>query len=300
VSWHWKRISVACAAALAVLAAPGSASVSPAAASALAGLNRLDQRVATIGHRLAVAGTDLCGARQWLPGFSLHHLSQYSGDLRTAAAGTFLIPDAAQVLTVAAGGPARAAGLQPGDALLEADGVPLIVPAGLGHTPEALIETVWQRLDAAFADGRARLMIRRGERRLTFAITAAQGCASRFELLPSSRLNARATGTHVLVTTGIMALVQDEAELAAVLAHELAHNILQHHVPANQRRPERDREIEADRLSVRLMDRAGFDPQAAVTFWNRFRPRRGLFSRSHPHWRQRVAILEQEIASLER
>jgi predicted Zn-dependent protease len=284
---------------MAVLATAGGASASPAASRALAGLNLLDQRVATIGHRLAVAGTELCDRRQWLPGFSLHHLSQYSGDLRTAAAATFLMADAAQVLTVAAGGPAQAAGLQPGDALLEADGVPLVVPGGLGHTPEAVVEAIWLRLGAAFADGSARLTVLRAKQRLTRDVAATQGCASRFGLLPSSRLNARANGTHVLVTTGIMGLVQNDAELAAVLSHELAHNILQHHAPANQRRAERDREVEADRLSIHLMGRAGFDPQAAVTFWNRFRPRRGLFSRSHPHWRQRVEILQQEIASLE-
>jgi predicted Zn-dependent protease len=97
-----------------------------------------------------------------------------------------------------------------------------------------------------------------------------------------------------------MALVQNDDELAAVLAHELAHNVLQHQSSANRKRSEREREVEADRLSLYLMDRAGFDPQASVAFWERFRPRRGLFSRSHPHWQKRVEILQQEIANLER
>ena len=37
----------------------------------------------------------------------------------------------------------------------------------------------------------------------------------------------------------------------------------------------RETEVEADRLSVYLLDRAGYDPDAAVRFWSRF-GRRGL------------------------
>src|SRR5690606_24876121 len=162
----------------------------------------------------------------------------------------------------------------------------------LDLAPEALIDALWRRLGVALADGSARLTLLRGQDRLTLDIAGVEGCASRFELLPSSRLNARANGTHVLVTTGIMAQVQNDDELAAVLAHELAHNVLQHQSVANRKRSERDREIEADRLSVYLMDRAGFDARGAVTFWQRLRPSRGLFSRSHPHWRHRVEILQ--------
>jgi hypothetical protein len=36
----------------------------------------LDQRVATIGYRLAVANVDLCPQRMNLPGFAVHDLSQ--------------------------------------------------------------------------------------------------------------------------------------------------------------------------------------------------------------------------------
>ena len=42
-------------------------------------LRAFDARVATIGHRIAVASLDLCSQLQWRPGVALHHLSQYSG-----------------------------------------------------------------------------------------------------------------------------------------------------------------------------------------------------------------------------
>jgi predicted Zn-dependent protease len=62
----------------------------------------------------------------------------------------------------------------------------------------------------------------------------------------------------------------------------------------------RETEVEADRLSVWLMARAGYDPEAASRFWGRF-GRRGLNflgSPTHPNWRLRVQSFEAEIAKL--
>ena len=64
----------------------------------------------------------------------------------------------------------------------------------------------------------------------------------------------------------------------------------------------RQTELQADLLSVYLLANAGYPPRAAIDFWNRFGPSKagGIFrSRSHPHWRDRVATLEAEIAKLE-
>ena len=59
----------------------------------------------------------------------------------------------------------------------------------------------------------------------------------------------------------------------------------------------RETEVEADRLSVYLMERAGYDPDSAVRFWTRF-GRRGLNflgSPTHPNWRRRIALFQSEI-----
>ena len=63
-------------------AAPGAAGRRAARWSQCAAL---DQRVATIGYRLAVASRDLCAAPENLPGFAVHDLSQYGADFRPAA-----------------------------------------------------------------------------------------------------------------------------------------------------------------------------------------------------------------------
>jgi hypothetical protein len=48
------------------------------------------------------------------------------------------------------------------------------------------------------------------------------------------------------------------------------------------------------------MDRAGYDPTAAVRFWTRFGPRglNFLGSPTHPNWRWRVQSFEAEIARI--
>jgi predicted Zn-dependent protease len=101
-----------------------------------------------------------------------------------------------------------------------------------------------------------------------------------------------------------------------VLAHEFAHNILGHRVRLDAARVSRgffgnfgrnaarirETEIEADRFSVYLLDRAGYDPAAAVRFWTRFGQHglNFLGSPTHPNWRARIALLETEIAAIRR
>jgi predicted Zn-dependent protease len=62
----------------------------------------------------------------------------------------------------------------------------------------------------------------------------------------------------------------------------------------------RQTEIEADRLGVYLMERAGYDPAAAVRFWSRYGPHplNFLRSRDHPAWQERVRLMNVEIAKI--
>lgn len=55
----------------------------------------------------------------------------------------------------------------------------------------------------------------------------------RFGVLESTNFNAFATpGGYVLITRGLLAELKDEAELAGVLAHEIAHVVKKHHLNA--------------------------------------------------------------------
>jgi len=121
-----------------------------------------------------------------------------------------------------------------------------------------------------------------------------------FTLLDSPVINAFAVpGGYVYITRGLMALANDEAELAGVVAHEIGHVTARHSaqrmshgmlanlgaallgvvvgqpILSNAARVaagayiqgySRDQEFQADQLGVRYLTRAGFDPQAMATF----------------------------------
>lgn len=274
-------------------------------------LRAFDARVATIGHRIAVASRDLCSQVQWRPGVALHDLSQYSGRSREAAARDFGLDRGPGILSVAAGGPAERAGLRVDDILLAVDGAAL--PAPEGRSFEAM-EPLLDAFESAFVDGTATLQILRGGQTLTIVVPAEQGCATRFQVIPARSPDARADGVYVQLHDGLARYVRDDAELAAVIAHEFAHNVLRHKARLDALDVSRgasgnfgrnavlirETEVEAERLSVYLLHRAGFDPQAAVRFWTHF-GRRGLNflkSPTHPSWRRRIVLFEQEIRAI--
>jgi hypothetical protein len=283
-------------------------------ADSLAAMRALDGRVAAIGHRLAVTSLDWCRERAWLPGFVIHDLSQYGAAYRVDAARTFGLDDGPGVLALVPGGPAAGAGLRTDDILLALDGRP--VPRGTPGRDGSFeqMERILTALDEALVDGRVSLLVQRSGRRLDIPVEAVRGCATRFQLVPGRRMNAQADGIYVQLTTALAQYATDDAELAAILAHEFAHNVLGHRVRLNEAgvrrgllanfgmnaRRIRETEIEADRLSVYLMERAGYDPLGAVRFWSRF-GRRGfnfLGSPTHPNWRLRVRSFEEEIAKI--
>lgn len=274
-------------------------------------MQSLDGRIATVGHRLAVASRDLCRDQAWLPGFAMHDLSQYDPGDRAAVTRAFGLDAGPGVLALANAGPADRAGLRLGDVVLRLDGAEL----PRGDLPPARsfdrMEQILAATDTAFTDGVARIDVRRAGASMAITIRAERGCATRFQLVPSRRVNALADGRYVQLTTAIGDYVADDQELAAILAHELAHNILRHRARLDaagvargilgnfgrNARLIRQTEAEADRLSIYLLDRGGYDPEAAVRFWERF-GRRGLNfigSPTHGNWRTRVAMLRDEI-----
>lgn len=295
------------AASLFPAAAPASGQGDEAASAVLA-LRAFDSRVATIGHRLAVASLDLCAQREWRPGIALHDLSQYGGASRSAAQRAFGLDRGPGVLALAAGGPAEQAGLRADDIILAVDGQPLPTPESRRF--EAM-ERLLEAFESAFADGSATLDVLRVGQPLRISVPAEQGCATRFQVIPARSPDARADGVYVQLHDGLARYVRDDSELAAVIAHEFAHNVLRHKARLDALQVRRgaagnfgrnavlirETEVEAERLSVYLLHRAGFDPEAAVRFWSYF-GRRGLNflkSPTHPSWRRRIALFQQEI-----
>ena len=119
-------------------------------------------------------------------------------------------------------------------------------------------------------------------------------------ILNSPNINAFALpGGYLYVTRGLLALANDSAELAAVLAHEMAHVTANHGIQRQQKEAEevlasqvvndvlgsdpaarvalvrgklrlaqfsRNQELEADAIGIRALARAGYDPFASARF----------------------------------
>jgi metalloendopeptidase OMA1, mitochondrial len=129
-----------------------------------------------------------------------------------------------------------------------------------------------------------------------------------FNVLQSDQVNAFCLpGGKVGVFTGLLRIVENDDQLATVLSHEIAHALAHHaserlaehqlleravgvaehgtgdsdpqqHHPVVEllaglsgRAHDRRQEAEADHIGVFLMTFAGYDPQQAVTFWQRMR-----------------------------
>ena len=88
-----------------------------------------------------------------------------------------------------------------------------------------------------------------------------------FTVLDTPEPNAFALpGRRIFVTRGMLALVGDEAELAAVLGHEIGHSLAGDGLTPESARARRAAEVAADRAGLMLLTRAGYDPAAQADF----------------------------------
>jgi membrane-associated protease RseP (regulator of RpoE activity) len=266
--------------------APGEAMApagSDAPAARLAALTALDRRVAAVGYRLTTANLDLCRSRQAVAGWSLHAASQYSGDLRPVAETRFgLDGDLPGILAVAADGPAARAGLDEGDLVLRVNGTALAPGDGQGPAAYDGLAANLAVLNRALAAGPVTLEVRRAGTDRTVTLRPVPACTTFFQVDPSNEYNARADGRGVFISSTLAAYAVGDDDLALILGHELAHNVLQHRPPptppgdpadtpaalppGDPRTAERD----ADRVGLFLAARAGFDTTGAADFWRRF------------------------------
>lgn len=159
-----------------------------------------------------------------------------------------------------------------------------------------------------------------------------------FGIIDSADINAfAAPGGYILITRGLYALLDNEAELAGVLAHEIAHVIKQHHLKVMKKSQmlqqgeqavsknlgddrlgkllvangaeilarglDKEAEFEADQIGVVLAARAGYDPFALPAVLQKIAMIRSsegsvtLLFKTHPHPDARLEQLEKAMGS---
>jgi predicted Zn-dependent protease len=145
-------------------------------------------------------------------------------------------------------------------ALLAGAGPVRAVPAS------AVAEQLIAESGGVYADGRLAAYVRAVGQRLVGAV-GRPGERWSFTVLDTPDANAFALpGGQIYVTRGMLALAGDEAELAAILGHEIGHALAGDAVSARTGRQRRAAEFAADRTAMGLMLKAGYDPAAEADF----------------------------------
>lgn len=283
-------------------------------------LREEDHRVAAVAYRLGKAGVRLCPLASPLTGMLLHHLPEYDPQGRKAMIDAHSLQRGPGVLAIVADSPAARAGLRAGDVLIAMNSKLFASPVTMAAEPDrkrwrALVEQSEGELEEQLRSGATRLTVLRDGEKMTISLSAEPGCPTRIRLARSAQVNAFASGRYVIMTTAMLNFIASEDELAVVIAHELAHNILAHPDRLRQQKVPsrgflrgfgknasrvRTTEEEADRLGIRLAWAAGYDVSAAIPFWRRFYKRFDgpqLF-RTHPSLEAREQLTMATIAEL--
>ena len=283
---------------LGLIAAPAFAAPKAETVAAYRAIASQDARLAAVGYRLANANVRFCSHKMGFnPGWVLHDVAQYPD--AEAAKAVFGFTQPVEVAFVVAGGDAETQGVKAGDGLIRIGNRSIASFAQNIKTGVERLDAVRTFLDDLWGPNYlAPLRVQRGTetRELLFQLNPV--CASHFWVDASNKIEAGADGDQVRVTSALIDFVTSDDELAAVAAHELAHNLLGHPAGSADTRKRKSittTELEADRLSIWLLTNAGYDPQAAVQFWQRCGPKScvGLFR--YPGWKKRVEAIKLEI-----
>ena len=293
------------------------------------------QRVEDIGHGLLAAAAPFCTAeRAPRPGVRFANIHSFTRDLQPAAR-SLGFSDTLMVVGVARGSAAQRAGFTAGDRVTSLDnGAPPLGPGATQRLAQAIAArplttvTLRQGEIGFLSDSTPDADMPPTSAELRTVVPADTVCGYTLVAARAAELNGWADGTDVTVTSAMLRFVVDDDELAAMLAHDIAHNAMRH-VQAQQKSaaaggvsgivldisaaakdvnmpgPEAsagspvfspDFEREADYVGMYILARAGWPTEKAASLWRRVAeesPGDIQYASTHPTTPDRIARLEQ-------
>lgn len=294
-------------------------------AATLRSLTNLQDRLYRVTAPILVNNTELCkGNARNLLGFSAKNKYSYSVELAAAAESLLALDERLQIMAVLPGGGADKAGVRRGDKLLAVEDSS--IPTGLNAERQAasiLLPLMKNR-------STVKLTVLRKDAEIPMTVPLTYACAFGVELGNADHVNAYNDGRRVLITRGMMSFVQSDAELAYILAKEMAHNSLRHAskqqavgtvsaIIENLVRIQPDLssmagsagvktmpqhlETEADKLALYMLARAGYSIDGVARFWQRLATRYpatvlNSYTAIHPVTAQRLSAIEKAVAEI--
>jgi beta-barrel assembly-enhancing protease len=285
----------------------------------------LQDRLDSVSGPLLVNNAALCKANaRKLFGFTAKTRYSYSSEFVGAAQSVLGLDDRLQITGLLPASGAVRAGVRRGDILLAVDGQPM--PQG----PNAEREAATLLGPIVAKKSSVNLSLLRKDANLTLNVPLTQACAFGIELGNSDNVIGYADGRRVLVTRGMMNFTQSDAELAYLLAKEMAHNSLAHAhrqkmsatlsgIIDNLIRIQPDmtamagtagvktytaeQDADANTLALYMVARAGFSLDQAPGFWRRLAtqyPPKVLnsYTAIHPSTLNQVTAIEKTVAEI--
>lgn len=248
-----------------------------------------NQRLTRVTGPLLLKNAALCPNTWRDPGFEIHRLEDYPTRMQGAAE---------DLLNVKAGGiyvryvrpesSAEAARIMPGDQILAVN------ENAIKEKPlmESYNRAIFRN---GFESVLSKVRIRTSEGREYIARVRPETlCDIPIKLISSEEINGQTDGQDIFITSALMRSVPDDSNLALVIAHEMSHVIAGHMTQP----PSQALEMEADRMALVLMARAGYDIESAVTYWETAAHPHGggqISESSHPTTRERYENFKQAL-----
>jgi len=219
---------------------------------------RMNSRLERISGRLRSANRSLCPRTFRDPGFTVHTLEDYAPRLQIVAESLLGVsPNGLYIRSIRRGSPAEDADIEVGDRILKLNGQ--AIPSG------PTMKRFYGALSrGAFGGIKTRLSLRTSEGvDYKTTLKSETMCNYPTSVFYSNAVNGHTNGDEIFITTALMQVVADDVNLALIVAHEMAHAIANH----MEQTPSQALELEADRMALIMLERAGYDIESAITYW---------------------------------